>query len=395
MISNLLKYFLTAFVFLFLSSQLIAQDEAEKDLNKIRQFIPNKLDSALILSQRLLTYPITDSDSLTAISHYFQGIINYYQGHYYISSEHYRKALNTDFVAQNLRFKGKIHNNLGVNLDMTDQYDLALKEYFKSLEVDKKFNELAGIAQSHLNIGLLYFNLKQYDNGLKYINQALEYFKDADNHQGMGLCYHNIGLLHLEEKNYNQALDYFFKANSEYIESGDPYERGVNLNNLVICASEMGYIEDAFEFLKESKRLSEQNDFQYLHEINLLAEAELNIRIGNYKKAKNSLKLISPTNNRTLLKKSLLDLQIDISSNAPGNTHENIEEYADLRDSLENYQTNQLILELHNQYGTEIDTLSAQLNEERNKNQKLIYFTILLSGLLIVLIALFIFAKRK
>jgi len=395
MSSKRIKYIFIPLLSIILSFQIQAQRDPEHDLDKIRQYIPDNLDSALILSKGLLKYENIKSDSLIAISHYFQGIIYYYKGYYYIGSEHYKKALNTDFAAQKPRFKGKIHNNLGVNYDMTDQYELALEQYKKSLKIDQEFNDLKGVAQSDLNIGLLYFNLNQYDEGLTYINKALEFFKEEKYHQGMGLCYHNIGLLYLERKNYNKALDYLLKANSEYLASGDPYERTVTLNNLVKCASEMGYMNDARQFLAESKKLAKENDFEYLLDINLLSEAELNIFDGNYTKAHNILRDIQPTNNKTTQKKSRLQFHINLMLNDSINTSDIIKEYTSLNDSIENYKTNQLIREIQNQFNIEINEISTKLNKEKQTMQNQKFILIGISSLfMIILVSQFIYIRK-
>lgn len=386
---------ITALVFFF-GLQNQAQNKPQYTISKIRQLIPQEIDSALFYAKDLLHFPVKGSDSLIAISHYFQGIAYYYKGYYYISSEHYHKALLTDFSNQNLKFKGKIYNNLGVNYDMTDQYQLALSAYKESMKLELEFEDSYGVAQSNINIGLLYFNLKQYDEGLKYIHLALEYFLKENDHQGIGLCYQNLALLNTEKKNHREALDYLLKAHSSFLNSGDTYERCVNLNNLIGCASELGYLEDANEFLEESKQIAIDNNYDFLLELNMLSEAELSLKTKDYEKAKTILTALDPTNLRTTLRKKQLNLHIQIANATADKINESIQKYSDFRDSIDHYQTNQLIHELKNQYHLEIDDLSQQLDQTKQEQSN--QFRIFIS-LMLLIILLFVFSivliKRK
>jgi tetratricopeptide (TPR) repeat protein len=204
-----------------------------------------------------------------------------------------------------------------------------------------------------------------------------------------------MGLLYLDKKNYDEALDYLLMANSEYFASGDPYERGVNLLNLVICANEMGYTQDALQFLAESKALAEQNDFEYLLDLNLLAEAEFNISSGQHHKAKNILKGIAPSNIRTTKKKNILEFKIELLSDQSKNKAEIIDNYIDQLDSLENYKISQIILDIQNQYKSEIDGLSTQIIRSKKEKQNLLYLLITISGILLVLLFLILISKKN
>ena len=183
---------------------------------KAKEHIPDNLDLAESYAnsaqENLLKNP---SDTLIGRVYYLLGVIHYYRGNHILSSEFYRKGLDTRLAEIDFKFASALWNNLGIIYE----FEKALDAYLNSLHLAENLGDSLSIFQSYINIGLLNVWLLDYNESEMYLNKALDYFFRTENDNHIGLCYHNLAILYTNSgkpvkviEAYNQAIEYYGEA---------------------------------------------------------------------------------------------------------------------------------------------------------------------------------------
>jgi len=139
--------------------------------------------------------------------------INYRnQGNYSMAIDYYFKALK---IAEELKAKEDIAaymGNIGIIYAMEDEYSKSLDYFLKAIKMDERLGRKDAVARDLGNIGAVYSKQKDYFSALDYYFKALKMAKELGDKNGMVRHWGNIGGSYLSLKNFSQALDYCFKA---------------------------------------------------------------------------------------------------------------------------------------------------------------------------------------
>lgn len=201
----------------------VQSDSIAALLNKARDLIPENLDEADSLAVSALEKILaTNNDSLSGRAYYLLGVIHYYRGNHLLSSEFYKKGLDTGLADTDEEFASALWNNLGVIYEYENDYEKALEAYLNSLQMAEKLGDSLSIYQSHINIGLLYVWLSDYTASERYLRNALDYFTRCNDDNHTGLCFHNLAILYENSgepgkaiDSYNKAIDFYGKADNK------------------------------------------------------------------------------------------------------------------------------------------------------------------------------------
>ncbi|NPD47758.1 tetratricopeptide repeat protein [Lentimicrobium sp. S6] len=401
--SSLFKYILsTLLISIFISNvhankeKKLPKDFYQIKIDKIKSYLSDRPDSAIILAEKMVSELKNDNDSIIAIGQYLIGIAYYYKGNYFVSSSFYLNALNSDYTHQNLKFKSSCLNNLGINYELTDQYDKAITQYLKCIQIDKELGNYLGIAQTQLNMGLLYNHLNQIQQAHDYLNSALKYFRSIDDHHHLGLAYHNLGKIRMDQNQFEQAIKNLEKSNLEFLQTSSHYERGMLLNNLILCCIELGELEKAEKYLKENEKIIEENNFEYLRATYLTTKVNLLIALNEYDQAYQILKTINIYNSRTASKIKYLETRLAILNGDKLKANKYLQQYANYRDSLESAKNTKLVNDLHIKYQSDTDqkTIQEQTSIIIKRRNQIIFLIIFGSILFITLMVIFILYRR-
>ncbi len=243
-------YFSIVFIPLFFNTICAPCSPVQSDsiaalLNKARYLIPENLDEADSLSVSALEKILKiQNDSLSGRAYYQLGVIHYYRGNHLLSSEFYKKGLETKLAGTDDEFASALWNNLGIIYEYENDYEKALEAYLNSLHLAENLGDSLSIFQSYINIGLLYVWLLDYNESDMYLNNALDYFYRTEDDNHIGLCYHNLAILYANSgksekviEAYDQAIEYYGKAE----------------NLLELCSVS----QDKIDFLLETKNFSD------------------------------------------------------------------------------------------------------------------------------------------
>ena len=161
------------------------------------------------------------ADSLIAKAYYTCGLVNYYKSRYYVSSDYYKKAIATMYAVANTEFASSCWNNLGINYELNDLYQDAIKAYLNSLHFAEDMADSLSIHQSYINLGLLFTKTNDYDAAENYLNKAQLYFDRKKDIYNSALTCQNYGILYIRQGKTDQAMKQYTEATRLYEEAGE------------------------------------------------------------------------------------------------------------------------------------------------------------------------------
>ena len=226
------RFYFLVISLLFASSYLHAS-EKQDIVSTFNQLLKQSPDSLIVFGTNLLREKGEQpADSSYALTCYYLGIAYYYKAFYYISAEYYNKALSSNYAKDNIRFRSRCLNNLGIVHDMTEEYHQAIHNYLQAYETDSLLNDSISMAQTKINIALLYCNIGQSTIAEKQLNEAMGIFRIKEDKNGQALAYQNLGKIAQDNGDYEKSITYLQKAIQLYRESRENYELAIALISL-------------------------------------------------------------------------------------------------------------------------------------------------------------------
>jgi len=257
------SYFYPFFLLFVFFSLWSTANGASKGSDKVKEeirelFFKNPAD-AVVMADSLLEVAISrEDDQLIAECYYLLGVGNYYLTRVNLSSEYYKKALQSDYAKGDPVFAEKCWNNLGVNYDVMERIPEAFEAYMKSLVICEELNDQVGVGQCWINISLLDIKTANYERAESRLRKALEYFTRANDTLNKALCYQNFGKLYISKKEPDKALQYQLTALSLYRELNYYYGVAQMLMNISMNYIQRDDDEQARPYLDEALRVSEE-----------------------------------------------------------------------------------------------------------------------------------------
>lgn len=325
----------------------------------------------------LYFYSKTNDSLKVAGVHNCRANIYYYQGHYNLAINWYKKALQV-YEEEGLKKHAAILlNNVGLALSETGKYKHALDYYFRALKLHEQIKNQAGIAMTLANIGIVYFNLENFDKAMDFYERSLEIRLKIHDYFGIAACYHNMGNVYMEREEYEKALENFNKALRIFKEKKDiNHEAGSYLviGNYYL---ETGNYDKAIEQYRKALDIGRR-----IQSKNKIAFASLNIAKAlhsqnNYREAYpyllESKKCFTETGNMNMLSDVYRAL-----SEYYENVHQyskalvSFKQYSQLHDSLLEVKSSKRITEAELLYETEKkeNEINILKNKKNYKNLK-------------------------
>ncbi|MEL6561994.1 MAG: tetratricopeptide repeat protein [Bacteroidota bacterium] len=230
------------------------------------------------------------------------------------------------------------------------------------------FNQYKG--QWYAVNGQFYYAQGIYEEALKYHKKALHYYEALDNRKSMSSVLNNIGSVYLEIQNYDSSLHYFNRALEIKRILGDKRALSYTIANLGSLFRFKGEFKKALKYLLEADEMFEEQD----NKANLSLTKRL---IG-----KTYLSIHQPENAKKYLNKAER-LSIDTSSPKMlfltyyeyGEYHSYLgdyqkafeyqKKYADLKDSVYNFNKANTIQQIKDAYEKEKQEIALQLKEQK------------------------------
>ena len=117
----------------------------------------------------------------------------------------YEEIKNKDGIATTL-------NNIGFLYSSQNENDKAIEYFQKSLAINKEISSKSSIANCLNNLGTSYENKNEFDKAINNYNQSLKIFEEIDNKQGIGMVLYNIALIYDNKKEWDKALELYEKS---------------------------------------------------------------------------------------------------------------------------------------------------------------------------------------
>jgi AraC-like DNA-binding protein/Tfp pilus assembly protein PilF len=191
------KFFRLLIVLSFITPAWASSNQStssfDKLLNDAKSLSSSDPDSSIALTQKALTLA---PDSAKMQIHAQLGYLYAAKEDYHRSNYHYQRVLEHPTLATKPDLAASIHNNMGINFELLDAYDLAIKAYLSSIRVEEAKNNPSGKYTTWINLGLLYHKMKDFNKARDYTQEALAYFKQQEDSLNIALCHQNLGIIY-------------------------------------------------------------------------------------------------------------------------------------------------------------------------------------------------------
>jgi tetratricopeptide (TPR) repeat protein len=265
-------------------------------------------------------------------------------------------------------------NNIGETYNNIGQIAKSIDYYSKSLKIYEKIENKDGVATCFNNIGYIYLNQKEYSKAEIYFKKSLEINTSIQNQSGIALCYNNLGVLLQLTNDFNKTLEYFNKSLLIYKTIDDKEGQAMVLFNIGDLYENDNNRTKAMYFFNESLKIQESinNKKGIAYALNRIGEI--------YYELKNNSKSITIANRSLIIsqeigfpenikRSALLLKKIYKSAGNYKLSLENYELFIQMRDSLNNIETQKATIRQQTQY--EFDKQQAVQKEKHDAEIKL------------------------
>lgn len=365
---------------------------------EIMRFIPSDLEKARGLADMLLEDALQNSvDSSIAKANYALGLIFYYQDQNIVSAKYFQNALKQAYAKKNIDFSEKCLNNLGVNYEILGKLDKSFTAYQQSLKIAQKRKDAFGVAQTNLNIALLKSKAGDYESAINLNKIAQDYFLKVGNKENIGLTYLNASLFY-DDKDKAKAIENALKAEVIFENIKDTFNLIKSLHNLNKYYLDVKNEIKADFYFKKADYLSDMFQSYGFKSAILIRGIEMNIQKKNIPLARKLLQEAEynvatyPNEER---KNELSAIKVRL------NAYEgNIDEF-EKSFSLYVDETTKIIVDNSNSDYEEwsiiyekdelTNSLEKLATENKNKNRRIILYTILIIIFIILLVVGIVF----
>ena len=325
--------YLLLFLFLWLMPQYNLVVAQNKQLDSLRNVLPNIRDTTKVNVLNEIAYLLYRDDTQEAIRTSSEAIelakeINYSKGlaisydlrgrsyfqlndlqktleNYITSAEYYRIIPDTLKMAEEYNEIGVIYKNMG-------EYVKALDYYSKVLRLIGQDKSSLTLANALMNIGQSYGYLGYHEKAIEHFIKAIKTWEDLEDKAGLALAYGNLGNLYYNLKEYSTSLEYYQMAQRFFAEVNNEKSLASILNNIGLIYNNFGNNETALEYFESAKTLSIEIDFKSGHAFALSNIGRVNQDLEKYEEAienfKAAIEIFKEINNKSALSGRLNDL---------------------------------------------------------------------------------------
>ena len=365
---------------------------------EIMRFIPSDLDKARRLADILLEDALQNSvDSSISKANYALGLIFYYQDQNIVSAKYFQNALKQEYAKKNRDFSEKCLNNLGVNYEILGKLDKSLTAYQQSLKIAQKRKDAFGVAQTNLNIALLKSKAGDIESAINLNKVAQDYFLKVGNKENIGLTYLNASLFY-DNKDKAKAIENALKAEVIFENIKDTLNLIKSLHNLNKYYLDVKNEIKADFYFKKADYLSDMFQSYGFKSAILIRGIEMNIQKKNIPLARKLLQeaeynVATYPNNERKNELSAIKVRLNAYEGNMDEFEKSFSLYVDettkikVDNSNSDYEEWSIIYEKDEL----TNSLEKLATENKNKNRRIILYTILIIIFIILLVVGIVF----
>ena len=311
----------------------------------------------IIIHKKYLAKAIADKNK----THQFYGnlflFVDYYFTHDYVQMN--KSLLEAESIAKktkNESWNGIINYRKAMVFDIKQDKKAALKHYFMAFENCKIAKDSMCMGECLEQISAKYKELENLDKAHFYYKQALPFLSKFGDSYQMALTYNNYSNLLTQEEKFEESKIYIDSAISMAYRNNDLYKVTLYKFNKASLYSSTKEYTKALNLFKEGEKINKENNWNDLLMYNYMGQSELYEELGNYKLFSNYL------NKYYQLKDSIKGVEVQVKMN----------------ESELKYKTKEQELKLK--------TTQLELAKNVKKNERYLWFSIIILALLIILI---------
>lgn len=283
------------------------------------------------------------------------GAVSRSLGLYDKALEYYISALKIYEAKQLYKEQATVNNNVGMVYSYLNVEQKALEYHERAKALFERINDQKGLSEVQNNIAILYANSGDLYKALELFKQSLKIEESLNDQKGIAESTNNVGAVYYYLKEIDSSLKYF-KASIEIEKSiGNLSGLGASFNNIAQILLETNQLEQAKIYIDSA--------YQYARDTKTAVDIETALNsYATYYEGKNDSK----------------------------NALKYFKQYAAIKDSLLNIETNSKVLQLETEYDTEkkerqILSQRAELAEQELVLTKKNYYIYALLTLALVL----------
>jgi len=333
--------------------------------------------------------------------------IYYNQGNYDLALEYssqaldiYEKLGNREGIAEVLKFKGNIYFKVA-------DYPRAHENFLKAAAIYEKLEKKEKIASIYISIGAVNSESGQDENALTYYKKTLEICKEIKHKRLMAVVLNNISVINKKQGKFAEAMDYAKQSLKIRQELGERSRIANTLALIALIYEEQDNHKAALQYLTKSMEIAKAiNEREYIAGLSLYIGLIMR-KTGQYSKALSWLEQaaaiaaeIKVLENERQATKELAETYAAVNNYKKA--FEYHKKYKELNDSIFNEKKSKKITELQARFDSQKKDKEIQLlkkNEEiqqlNMKRQKTFTYSLLLISLLVLILALMIYARYK
>lgn len=263
-----------------------------------------------------------------------------------------------------LKNKCKTLGNIGIIYDTKGEYDKAIDFYQNAYQLAEETNNEIDAAFVLINLGSLYYQILDYDKGLEYLEKALILTEKLDLQKQKSIVLNNIAAIYIDLEKYDEALEHILNG----------LEIDQSLNSVLSIAIKMGNIGYLYTQKKE----------YILAEKYLLEAQQMSDSMGNiYLQLDHHRFLYELYEASEQFNKAYPHFKKHIELRDSINSEENIKEQAAI-------EANYTIEKIKFEQELAKQKREIEVQNEREKQKTIFWFTTSILSLVILLILLFL-----
>jgi serine phosphatase RsbU (regulator of sigma subunit) len=410
------------------SLEILLKKEKKSENEKAKKLLAMSKDVKRVSNERALLYAqqallIAEKnnfknkigEALIQIANAYYALEDYQKAlEYFIrSANFYKIQQDLKGEANALRLIGETYHNLG-------NYQQALFQYAESMKIYEKIKSKDEVAKTLISIGKTYFQSQNFLTAKENFDQALQLVNETENNELKAICQSNLGMWCASQKLYNKALEYYQK--SEAIWKNNPNNQKELAQTLVGKAEVYHVIgkssNEVLVLFLEAKKLYENDRYNEGIATSFLGIGDVYMRTKTYTQAieyfSKSLNIGKNLRSKKIIRDSYQKLSEAYEAlgnyNLAFQNHKSFKIYHDslYRESeifaLSDIQTRlrydvkeretKIQKEIIASKNEKID-IEKKRKEELERNNRLQFFLIIISFLLLILGAVFLYVLYK
>ena len=180
------------------------------------------------------------------------------QGDIQKAIEYYDRSLKIKEEVGDKRGIAQTLNNLGLIYEDQVEITKALEYYFKSLKIREEIGDNYGMPNTLNNIAGIYKTQNNIPKAIEYLNRGLKIYEKFGDTQGIAYSFHNIAVVYKDKKDYKKAVEYFENSLKAYEEIGDKQGAATSLNGLGSVYFEQKEFGKALNYSLQSMQIGKE-----------------------------------------------------------------------------------------------------------------------------------------